>query len=193
MHNQEIQPATISDLVLVGRLRARYIWKREMVIEPQVLAETLFTEFIQKKHCDVPPEVRIEPTAVAAVEAKIRLYQFSSILLAVITTAQAKPEFLPVQERFERLFFPPTAQQGFDILLDVRGAMKDLSELLTVKDEDRGNSSPKAGKSMLWARNWLASVGVDECNPATLALFALNWMDYYITITKSLKDFNPVA
>ena len=71
--------------------------------------------------------------------------------------------------------------------------MKDLSELLTVKEEDRSNSSPKAGKSMLWARNWLASVGVDECNPGTLALFALNWMDYYITITKSLKDFNPVA
>lgn len=164
-----------------------------MVIKPQVLAETLFTEFIQKKHCDVPTEVRIEPAAVAAVEAKIRLYQFTSILLAVMTTAQAKPEFLPVQEHFERLFFPPTPQQGLDILMDVRGAMKDLSELLTIKDEDRSNSSSKAGKSMLWARNWLASVGLDEYNPATLALFALNWMDYYIAITQSLKGFNPVA
>jgi hypothetical protein len=75
-----------------------------MTIKPQVLAETLFKEFIQKTHCDVPPEVRIEPEAVAAVEAKIRLYQFSSILLAVITTAQAKPEFLPVREHLEPLF-----------------------------------------------------------------------------------------
>ena len=62
-----------------------------------------------------------------------------------------------------------------------------------IKDEDRSNSSSKASKSMLWARNWLASVGVDEYNPATLALFALNWMDYYVAITQSLKDFNPVA
>lgn len=75
-----------------------------MTIDTKVLAETLFTEFIQKKHCDVPPEVRIEPTAVAAVEAKMRLYQFSSVLLAVITTVEAKPEFLPVQEHLERLF-----------------------------------------------------------------------------------------
>ena len=45
---------------------------------------------------------------------------------------------------------------------------------------------------MSWARKWLLNVGVDESNPATLALFALNWMDYYILITKSLKDFNPV-
>jgi hypothetical protein len=166
---------------------------REMTIKPETLAETLFTELIQKRHCHVPPEVRIPPAAIPAVEAKIRLYQFSSILLAVITTAQAKPEFLPVQEHLERLFFPPTPQQGFDILLDVRGAMKDLSELLTVKNQDRTDSSSKAGKSMFWARNWLLSVGVDECNPATLALFALNWMDYYITIGNSLKDFTPAT
>ena len=106
---------------------------------------------------------------------------------------QSEPDVLRVQEHFERLFFPPTPQEGFDILMDVRGAMKDLRELLTIKDEDRSDSSSKAGKSMLWARNWLACVGVDEYNPATLALFALNWMDYYIAITQSLQDFNPVA
>src|SRR5437879_1217654 len=139
--------------------------RSEMKINPKVLAETLFTELIQKKNCDVPPEVRIAPAAVPAVEAKIRLYQFTSILLAVITTKQAKPEFLPVQEHLERLFFPPTLQQGFDIFFDVRGAMKDLSELLTVKDEDRTNSSSKAGKSMFWARNWLSSVSIEENNP----------------------------
>ncbi len=71
--------------------------------------------------------------------------------------------------------------------------MKDLSELLTVKDEDRPNSSSKTGKSMFWARNWLSSVSIEENNPVTLALFASKWMDYYIVVTDSLKDFNPVA
>lgn len=164
-----------------------------MDINPKVLAETLFAELIQKKHSDVPPEVCIMPTAVPAVEAKIRLYQFTSILLAVIATAQAKPEFVPVQEHLERLFFPPTPKQGFDILSDVRDAMKDLSELITVKDEDRANSSPKSGKSMFWARNWLLSLSIEENNPVTLALFALKWMDYYIMVTESLKEFNPVV
>jgi len=76
-----------------------------MTINPKVLAETLFTELIQKKHCDVSPEVRIAPEAVPAVEAKIRLYQFASILLAVMSTAEAKPEFLLVRDHLERLFF----------------------------------------------------------------------------------------
>jgi len=164
-----------------------------MKIDPKVLAQTLFTELIQKKHCDIPPEVRIAPAAVPAVEAKIRLYQFTSILLAVITKAQAKPDFVPVQEHLERLFFPPTLQQGFDIFWDVRGAMKDLGELLTVTDKDRTDSSSKAGKSMSWARNWLSSINIEENNPVTLALFALKWMDYHIMVTNSLKDFDPVG
>jgi hypothetical protein len=71
--------------------------------------------------------------------------------------------------------------------------MKDLSELLTVTDKDRTNSSSKAGKSMSWARNWLSSVGVEENNPVTLALFALKWMDYHIMVADFLKDFNPVG
>jgi hypothetical protein len=166
-----------------------------MEINPKVLAETLFAELIQRKRCDVPSQVRIASAAVPALEAKIRLYQFTSILLAVMTTARTKPEFIPVQEHLERLFFPPTLQEGVANLLDVRAAMNDLSELLTSKDKGGDPDIPasKAGKSMLWARNWLLGVGVEENNPATLALFALKWMDYHITVADSLKDFEPVA
>jgi hypothetical protein len=71
--------------------------------------------------------------------------------------------------------------------------MKDLSNLITIKDEDHANSSSKAGKSMVWARNWLSSFSVEESNPATLVLFALKWMDYYIMVSDSLKEFNPVV
>lgn len=152
-----------------------------MTIRPQVLAETLFTELIQKRHCDIPAEVHVESAAVPAIEAKIRLYQFTSILLAVLNEARSNPAFTSVQQYLEQLYFPPTLQQGMDILFDVRAAMKDLSDLLTSQEHH---------PQMLWARNWLLSVGVDESNPATLAIFALNWIDYYITITKSLKDFN---
>ena len=154
-----------------------------MTIQPQVLAETLFTELLQKRHCDVPAEVRIPSAAIPAIEAKIRLYQFTSILLAVQNEARSNPAFASVQQHLEQLYFPPTLQQGMDILFDVRAAMKDLSDLLTQQENH---------PQMLWARNWLLNVGVDECNPIRCALFALKWMDFYITITESLKNFNPV-
>ena len=155
-----------------------------MTIKPQVLAETLFTELIQKRHCDVPAEVRIPPSAIPAIEAKIRLYQFTSVLLAVQNEARSNHAFALVQQYLEQLYFPPTLQQGTDILFDVRAAMKDLNDLLTPQENH---------PQMLWARNWLLSVGVDECNPIRCALFAMKWMDFYITITESLKDFNPVG
>jgi hypothetical protein len=164
-----------------------------MKINSKVLAETLYTEAIQKKHCDIPPEVSIPPTALPAIEAKIQLYQFTSVLLALMATATTNPEFLPVQEHLERLLFPPTPEEGTDILLDVRGAMRDLSELLTTKEEDLTIPSSKAGKSIFWARDWLSCVGVEENNPVTLALFALKWIDYYTTIHDSLTEFDPVA
>ena len=104
-------------------------------INPKVLAETLFAEAIQKKHCEIPPEVSIPSAAHPTIDAKIQLYQFTSVLLAVMTTATTKPEFMPVQEHLERLFFPPTPQEGTVILLDVRGAMSDLGELLTTKED----------------------------------------------------------
>jgi len=153
-----------------------------MKIKPQVLAETLFAELIQKKYCSLPAGVQVERTAIPVIETKIRLYQFSSIMLAVLNAAEKTPTFSLVQQYLEQLYFPPTLQQGVNILLDVRSAMKDLGNLLTPQEQQ---------SQMLWARNWLLSVDVDERNPATLAVFALSWMDYYITVAESLKDFIP--
>ncbi|HAF15680.1 MAG TPA: hypothetical protein DCK99_18690 [Blastocatellia bacterium] len=159
-------------------------WNRKPKVRPQELAETLFTELIQKTLCSVPAGVHIEPAAIPAIEAKQRLYQFASILLAVLNEARNNPKFTLVQEHLERLFFPPSAQQGMNIFGEVRDAMTDLNELITPQEQHR---------PMSWARNWLASASVDETNPATLDLFATGWMDYYIMVTKSLKQFNLVA
>jgi hypothetical protein len=172
-----------------------------VTIKPQVLAETLFTEYIQRKHCDwypaapgaterLPNQLWVPPSAIPALDAKIRLYQFTTVLLAIVNEAHKRPEFNSVREHFERLYFPPSFD--FDILWDVRRAMEDLGELLTLEKEDHTNSSAKAGKSMFWARNWLSTAGIEENNPVTLGLFALNWMDYYVAATSSLDGFNPV-
>jgi hypothetical protein len=175
-----------------------------MTIKAQVLAETLFTELVQRKHCNwypidpgaperLPNQLWIDPADIPAFDAKIQLYQFTCILLAVLKAAQTNTTFIAVQEHFERLAFPPTPQQGIDILFEVRGAMKDLDALLTIEEQDRTHSSTKAGRSMFWARDCLSAIRVEESNPVTLSLFASGWMDYYIMATQSLGELQPVA
>jgi hypothetical protein len=162
-----------------------------MTINSKVLAETLFTEFIQRRHCDVPEETHVEESAAPALEAKIRLYQYAIILLAILAEAEKRPQFTSVREHFERLYFPPSFD--FDALSGVRAAMADLSTLLTLHETDGTGTSPAAGKAMFWARDWLARIGIEENNPVRLHLLALRWMDYYRTVVTSLKDFDPVA
>lgn len=155
-----------------------------MKINPKVLAETLFTELLQRKHCDVPEEIRVEPAALPALEEKIRLYQFTTVLLGILNEADKKPEFIPVREHFERLYLPP--RFDLDSLGNVRTAMNDLSKLLSLQKGD-------SGKAMFWARDWLARIGIQENNPIMLFSLALRWMDYYITVVNSLKDFDPIG
>jgi hypothetical protein len=162
-----------------------------MTLKSKVLAETLFTELIQRRHCDVPEETHVSDSALPALEAKIRLYQYVTILLAILGEAEKRPEFDSVREHFERLYFPPSFD--FDSLWNVRAAMDDLSTLLTLHKTDGTDTSRAAGKAMFWARDWLARIGIEENNPVTLHLLALRWMDYYITVVASLKDFDPVT
>jgi hypothetical protein len=162
-----------------------------MTLKPEVLAETLFSELIQRRHCDVPEETHVNDAAVPALEEKIRLYQYVTILLAILGEAAKRPEFNAVREHFERLYFPPSFD--FDTLWDVRAAMEDLSTLLTLHETEGTDTSRAAGKAMLWARDWLSRIGIDENNPVTLHLLSLRWMDYYIMAVTSLKDFDPVA
>jgi hypothetical protein len=125
-----------------------------MTLKSQVLAETLFTEFIQRQHCDVAEETHISDAAAPALEAKIRLYQYVTILLAILGETEKRPEFGSVREHFERLYFPPNFD--FDSLWDVRAAMTDLSTLFTLHKTDGTDTSRAAGKAMFWARDWLA-------------------------------------
>src|SRR6266478_3102268 len=118
-----------------------------MTIQPRVLAETLFTELLQTKHCAIPPEVLIPPAITPAIDAKIRVYQFASILMALLVTTPKRPEFVPVQKHLERLFFPPMSAEGAGLLLDVRAAMNHLGELFTHKD-------PNHATPLYWARDW---------------------------------------
>jgi len=151
---------------------------------PTGIAESLFKEFIQTKHCRLPECVPEEP----AVVAKIRLYQFASLMLAILNEEQTKPSYALVRGHLERLFgfsLSPD-EKGVKLLTDVRYAMSDLSDLLILIS--RENPAP-----FTWSLRWLASIGVDENNPAKLVLFSLNWIEYYKAVVDSLREITPVA
>ena len=39
-----------------------------------------------------------------------------------------------------------------------------------------------------WSRNWFASIGHDELNPARLEHFSLFWSDEYTAVLKTLEE-----
>jgi hypothetical protein len=155
-----------------------------MTVNSKVLAETLFTEFIQSKPSPVPEDMHVEDAAVPVLEAKILLYEYVTILLAILGEAEKRPQFNSVREHFERLYFP--AGIDFGALQNVRAAMADLSTLLTPREGE-------VHKPLSWARDWLGRIGIEETNPVTLDLIALGWMGYYIAAVDLLKEFDPVA
>jgi hypothetical protein len=84
-----------------------------------------------------------------------------------------------VRSAFEARVFGEQNDESMAFLEAVKGAMRDISDLL-----DPANRS----RELSWAREWLATIGINEFNPVRLTLFALHWMDSYSTIAKSIRE-----
>jgi hypothetical protein len=115
---------------------------------------------------------------------KLLLYQYASVLIAVLGAEHRDKTFLPVRVHLERHFFPPSFAQGADLLDEVRSAMRDLGVLIQPEVPRR---------ELSWARRWLSSVGIQEDNPATLAMFAHRWPAHFATVVEALRHFRPVT
>ena len=158
-------------------------WRRRIKVEAATLAKTIFAEFIDKPFYSLPEEVSVTPEAEAALWAKLRLYQYASVLLAVLNEEHTNPDYLSVRVHMERTLLPPTFSQGANMLDEIRSAMKDLGDLLTPIDK------PQA---MSWAVRWFNSVGIDESNPVRLGMFALHWPSHFTAAAQSLRRFTPI-
>jgi len=77
--------------------------------------------------------------------------------LVLMSEERKKAGFAAVRESFERLVFQQPKKKAA-ILAEVKATMYDINRLLEEK------------KAMSWSRTWLDAVGVEETNPATLAL-----------------------
>lgn len=159
-------------------------WKRKVRAPADSIAEDLFKECVQTPIPGTQELFSNQADAWAAINAQMRLYQFASVLLAVLDAERRDPAFGPVREILEQRFFPSSFSEGRVQLEEVRNAMRDLVTLIQPSDEPQ---------PMSWARDWLKRIGVHDSNPATLSLFALRWPHHYVAVAKSLREFTPVS
>lgn len=158
-------------------------WDKRIEVKAAVLAEQFMIEFVDKPMFALPPERQPTTEAIAALQAKLRLYQFAAVLLAVMTEEQKSAEYAPLRTELERRFLPPTFAQGANMLDELRSAMASLSDLMTPRQNPHHLS---------WSLKWFESVGIDESNPVVLHSFGMHCMAHFTTSVEALKKFKPI-
>lgn len=155
-------------------------FKRKIRIDPATLAELLLTELVDSTAA-APANAKYDPALAPALRAATRLYQYTSILMILLKEESKQPEFFQVRAHVERLWASSSVPEAV-LVDDVRSAMQDLSVLLTSSEN----------RHLSWARQWLARVGIQEFNPVRLHLVGIQWMDFFIVVTKSLQKFRVI-
>jgi hypothetical protein len=156
-------------------------FKRKIRIDPATLAELLLTELVDSTAA-APANAKYDPALAPALRAATRLYQYTSVLMILLKEESKQPEFLQVRAHLERLWTSSSSVPEAVLVGDVRSAMQDLSVLLTSSEN----------RHLSWARQWLARVGIQEFNPVRLHLVGIQWMDFFIVVTKSLRKFRVI-
>jgi hypothetical protein len=148
------------------------------------MAAELFQHFVQDDAVDFLDGVSLKCHDRAPIEDELRLYRFASVLLAVLDAEHRDGSFTGVREELEQLFFSVRTVERRAQLVFLRKAMSELAELL---------QSQEKPQPLSWARRWFQRVGENETNPAVLDLFALQWFDHFIAVTRCLHEFTPVT
>jgi hypothetical protein len=164
------------------------------------LAELLLNECIRKIVVDADPYKRrhLDATVTARCEAKTRLYQLATVLMALKCEEDKGPLFPRVKEHIESTVFASASDGGSSLRAEIGNAAQELSDLLALfaPAGQRRPVPPKAGlpaSTGSWVRAWLLEISVDEWNPATCALIAINWVDFYLMVVDSLRGFDSNA
>ena len=155
---------------------------RKKRVASNVLADVLVSEFIMNKNENARFNLENWKPSVAF-ENKVVCYKLALVLLALLAAEQKDSRFEKVKTNLEKSVFSPHIVDGMPFFIQVKSAMDNLSELLTIRDNP--------AQWMLWASRWLEDAGINETNPVVTFRFALMWTDNYVTIAGSLKEFKP--
>src|SRR5882672_40847 len=158
------------------------IFNRKRKVDPNELAHSLVTEFVDDTTFDDRPQLELTADIEPHYRAKSRLYRIAIVVMALMSHEQRNPKFSTVRLSFEALVFSQTHAKGYRLLQSVRSAMQNLSELLWPTDKS---------KELSWAVAWLQDVGITDVNPVDLVLFSKRWMDSYVMIANVLEEVRP--
>jgi hypothetical protein len=154
--------------------------KRRLLTSPITIAELLHRIMAEEDNPQAAPEAfHLQEEIHARFRKKVFLYREANVLLALLTRCQQEPLFEQPLREYERILFPesPETPAGAARLQAMKTAMQDLRIL--VNPDDR--------LKLTWARNWFATLGHDETNPATLMLLSILWSDLHIAAHEGLK------
>lgn len=110
---------------------------------------------------------------------RVLLYREALVLLLLVERGPTSPAH-PTLVKYEQILFGglrlgPAADRA----MSVKRAMNDLADLLIRPGERR---------ELSWGRRWIAEIGYDETDPATLVLFYVTWAKVFIQARESLEE-----
>jgi hypothetical protein len=148
-------------------------------IPSKELAQVVIAEFI------IEPGQPLESLSLGSqaedYQNKVLIYRLALVLIILLAKEKEHPEFLKVRTELESLTFE-NFRDGISLLEHVRTAMSNLSDFLF--GEQR--------RELSWARMWLQDIGIIELNPATLTLFALDWMNTFKMMHEFFDKCTPI-
>ena len=142
----------------------------------------------EKDDPQVAPETLHLPEAVhSRFREKLFLYRGANVLLALTDRVNPSndgrdPLFEPVLQEYERIIFPEDPVVRAAMRQSVMAALQDLRLRMHPPMGNRYESARE------WSRNWFASIGHNELNPARLEQFSLFWSDEYTAVRKTLEE-----
>jgi len=150
---------------------------------PDEIASIFLSEFVAND--DLAPRNGLNLTLEQQQQyiSTCKLYRLALVLIILMNEERNNPKALHVRESIESKVFGLPDDRSLTLLNQIQSSMSDLQNLLFPK------GSPK---ELSWARSWFNSIGIDAINPVDLTLFSTGWMDQYIAMTKSLRDFKIV-
>ncbi|HWS97143.1 MAG TPA: hypothetical protein VN620_11815, partial [Candidatus Methylomirabilis sp.] len=174
--------------------------KRLLSTSPNMIAASLH-QMAEKYDPQVAPTTLRLPEAVhAGFREKVFLYREANVLLALVDRVNPSSDgdwlFEPVFWEYERIIFGESSDHfgglsDHPILRDARrqsvaAALRDLNFRM------HPPSFKKWGFTVDWSRNWFASIGHDELNPARLEQFSLFWSNEYTAVQKTLEELEEI-
>lgn len=142
--------------------------KLKVSVEVSQVAQLLYDALIVKRAVNLPSKLNIPQARETTMRAKIALYQFASVSLAISSEQKTDFAFRFLEQQLARVSPPKTA---------LFSATKNFQRILGADKDVYQN----------WAREWLLDIGIDETDPAVLGMFTYGWVQHHLLAIETLN------